>query len=72
MHEPDLDFLARLQLRNGDKDDNSFPTTTNFNFLEDCKVSLQSWASRSEFISSSSFSALGFTIFVLELDMAGP
>lgn len=33
-HQPDLDFLERLELRNWDKDDNSFPTATNFNFLK--------------------------------------
>lgn len=32
-HELHLDFLERLQLRNGNKDDDSFPATANFSFL---------------------------------------
>ena len=33
VHQPHLDFQERFQLLNGNKDDDSFPATTNFSFL---------------------------------------
>lgn len=40
MYKLDLDFLERLQLRNRNKDYNSFPTNTNFNLLGCCYIEL--------------------------------
>ena len=33
-HQAHLDFLERLQLRDGDEDNDSFPATANFDLLE--------------------------------------
>lgn len=44
VHQPHLDFQERFQLLNGNKDDDSFPATTNFSFLGSRYISAPRWA----------------------------